>query len=46
MIHRRDFVTGPGRLLRPVTTLPGMCVDPRFVADDLMRLEGFTEGDT
>jgi NitT/TauT family transport system substrate-binding protein len=31
------------RLQRPVKTLPGMCVAPQLVADDLLKLEGFTD---
>jgi len=31
------------RLQRPVTTLPGMCVAPQLIADDLLKLEGFTD---
>jgi NitT/TauT family transport system substrate-binding protein len=31
------------RIQRPVKTLPGMCVAPQLVADDLLKLEGFTD---
>jgi NitT/TauT family transport system substrate-binding protein len=31
------------RIQRPVTTLPGMCVAPQLIADELLKLEGFTD---
>src|SRR5438046_7499105 len=31
------------RIQRPVKTLPGVCVAPQLVADELLKLEGFTD---
>jgi NitT/TauT family transport system substrate-binding protein len=31
------------RIQRPVTALPGMCVAPQLVAEELLKLEGFTD---
>jgi len=31
------------KLQRPVTTLPGVCVAPQLVAEDLLKAEGFTD---
>jgi len=29
------------RIQRPVKTLPGVCVAPQLVADEMLKLEGF-----
>jgi NitT/TauT family transport system substrate-binding protein len=50
LVERREPAAGEPppetftlRIQRPVKTLPGVCVAPQLVADELLKLEGFTD---